>query len=218
MSEPLLIMGASGNARQTYAVALAMNENSPDDPPWELLGFVDDGQPDLAPIERLGARVVGTSASLPNFSGAHYCLGVGGAQVKRSLAKRADAAGLSPGTLIHPTAVIDPDVEIGPGSVVGRLTVLATNVRVGQHTTVATQSSVAHDCCIGDFAFVAQGAILAGGVEVGDDVFLGAASSFRQGVAVGDGVTVGLGAVVVTDLPPGCVAAGIPARPMKQAV
>ena len=177
-----------------------------------MLGFIDDGEPDSAPVDRLGAQLVGDSSDLPDYAGACYCIGIGSASGKRRFAQVADAAGLSAVALVHPTAVIDPDVEIGPGSAVGRLTVLATNVRVGSHTTVATQSSVAHDCRIGDFSFIAQGAILAGGVHVSDDAFRGVASACHQGSTIGQAAVVGMGAVVLDDVAGHTTVLGVPAR------
>ena len=49
-------------------------------------------------------------------------------------------------------------------------------------------------------------------VVVGSDVWLGARVVVLPGVTIGDGVVVGAGAVVTHDLPPGCIAVGVPAK------
>lgn len=49
-------------------------------------------------------------------------------------------------------------------------------------------------------------------VRIGDDVWLGAQVVVTAGVSIGDGCIVGAGAVVTKDLPPGSIAAGVPAR------
>ncbi len=51
---------------------------------------------------------------------------------------------------------------------------------------------------------------------IGDDVWVGANAVILCGVSIGDGVVIGAGAVVTRDLPPYCVAAGVPARIIRQ--
>ena len=49
-------------------------------------------------------------------------------------------------------------------------------------------------------------------VRIGNDVWLGARVVVTAGVSIGEGCIVGAGAVVTRDLPPGSIAAGVPAR------
>ena len=49
-------------------------------------------------------------------------------------------------------------------------------------------------------------------IRIGNDVWLGARVVVTAGVTIGDGCIVGAGAVVTKDLPPGSIAAGVPAR------
>ncbi len=53
------------------------------------------------------------------------------------------------------------------------------------------------------------------GITLGDNVWLGAGAKVLDGVRLGDDVVVGAGAVVTTDLPPGAIAVGIPARVVR---
>jgi serine O-acetyltransferase len=48
--------------------------------------------------------------------------------------------------------------------------------------------------------------------EIGDEVFIGAGARVLGGITVGDGSVIGANAVLISDLPAGATAVGIPAR------
>lgn len=54
------------------------------------------------------------------------------------------------------------------------------------------------------------------GVTIGRDVWVGAGCIILPGVTIGDGCILAAGSVVTKDLPPGVVAAGVPAKIVKQ--
>lgn len=50
---------------------------------------------------------------------------------------------------------------------------------------------------------------------IGDDVYIGAKSTIIGGVKIGNKAKIGAGAVVITDVPTGCTAVGVPAKIIK---
>jgi lipopolysaccharide O-acetyltransferase len=53
-------------------------------------------------------------------------------------------------------------------------------------------------------------------VRIGQRVWLGEGVSVLKGVTIGDGSIIGAGAVVNKDIPPNCIAVGVPARIVKR--
>ena len=53
-------------------------------------------------------------------------------------------------------------------------------------------------------------------VWIGDDVFIGARTIVLKGVSIGSGAVIGAGSVVTSDIPPMTVAAGVPARALRE--
>jgi maltose O-acetyltransferase len=60
-----------------------------------------------------------------------------------------------------------------------------------------------------------QGPELAKPVTIGKNVWVGGGSIILPGVTIGDNTTIGAGSVVTKDIPPDVVAAGNPARVLK---
>jgi len=52
-------------------------------------------------------------------------------------------------------------------------------------------------------------------IFIGDDVFVGARCLILKGSRIGSGSVIGAGSTVTGEIPPGVVAAGIPARPIR---
>jgi len=53
-------------------------------------------------------------------------------------------------------------------------------------------------------------------IQIGRGVFIGSRAIVLKGVTIGDRAVIGAGAVVVKDVPPGAVAAGNPAKIIRQ--
>jgi tetrahydrodipicolinate N-acetyltransferase len=125
---------------------------------------------------------------------------------------------------IEPGAVIRDRVDIGDrvivmmGAVINIGAVIGPGTMIDMNAVVGARAVVGKDCHIG------AGAVLAGVLEppsaspvvIEDNVLVGANAVVLEGCRVGEGSVVAAGAVVTGDLPPRVVAAGQPARVLKE--
>ena len=55
-------------------------------------------------------------------------------------------------------------------------------------------------------------------IVLGKRVWIGSNSTILQGVTIGDNAVIGAGSVVTKDIPAGCIAAGVPARIIRNSL
>lgn len=125
------------------------------------------------------------------------------------------AQGLSPATVVHPSAVIAETVTLGAGTFVAAGVIVNVDARIGENVILNTGCTVDHDCIVGDHALIGPTASLCGGVRIGSGTLLGAGVSVVPLAVIGSDAIVGAGAAVIGDVPDGMVFAGVPARPVR---
>lgn len=69
--------------------------------------------------------------------------------------------------------------------------------------------------CVSSYPFKDNNLGTRQGITIGNDVWIGQGGIIMPGVRIGNGVTIAAGAVVTHDIPDYCVAAGIPAKIVK---
>jgi acetyltransferase-like isoleucine patch superfamily enzyme len=55
-----------------------------------------------------------------------------------------------------------------------------------------------------------------GNIVIGDNVWIASRATILKGVTIGEGSVIAAGSVVTKDVPPYCVAAGVPAKVIKR--
>jgi acetyltransferase-like isoleucine patch superfamily enzyme len=128
------------------------------------------------------------------------------------------------GTLLEPgcwlTLAPQARIEIGAGCFLNRNTMLAAleEIVVGDHTMLANGCFVGdaeHRFDDPDTPITWQGFSSKGPVRIGANCWLGVNVAVTSGVTIGERCVVGANSVVTHDLPGGTIAAGAPARVIK---
>lgn len=120
-----------------------------------------------------------------------------------------------PPPILHPAASVGPRVTLQSGVMIGSNSSITADASVGKHTHLHSSVVISHDCSVGSYCLLSPRVALAGDVQVGDAVFLGVGATISPGVTIGTGATVGAGAVVLKDVAPNTIVAGVPARPIR---
>ncbi len=208
----ILIYGAGGFGREVQWLIERINEKKP---MWHIEGYLDDGI-DVGTVIN-GYQVLGGIEKLKEYQDpvAVVCA-VGAAKTRENIISSIKAAGdFEFPNLIDPDVQMSSFVSMGEGNIICAGNILTVNVVLGDFVILNLSCTVGHDAVIESFVTVYPGVNISGCVKIGQGVELGTGSKIIQGIAVGSNTIVGAGAVVIRDISSGCVAVGMPAKPVK---
>jgi UDP-3-O-[3-hydroxymyristoyl] glucosamine N-acyltransferase len=103
--------------------------------------------------------------------------------------------------------VIEKDVEIGSNTCIDRA--VEGSTVIGEGTKLDNLVHVAHGVKIGKHCLIVAGTVIGGSCEIGDRCFIGINASIKNKVRIGNDVTVGMGAIVLADVPDGMTVVGV---------
>jgi 2,3,4,5-tetrahydropyridine-2,6-dicarboxylate N-acetyltransferase len=125
---------------------------------------------------------------------------------------------------IEPGAIIRELVEIGDNCIIMMGAVINIGAVIGEKTMIDMNVVVGGRVIVGKNCHIGAGAVLAGVIEppsadpviIEDDVLIGANAVVLEGVKVGKGAVIAAGSVVVKNVEPLSVMAGVPAKLIKK--
>ncbi|MBF0124383.1 MAG: acetyltransferase [Magnetococcales bacterium] len=215
MSDQLtvLIMGGGGHAAVVVEALLRQR------PEVRIVGIIDE-RPEQARSRVWPAEVLGGDEQLARFSPQQVWLvngigSVGMAAPRRQMFEQGKRLGYRFLSVIHPTAVVAAQVQLGEGVQIMAGAILQPGCGVGDNSIINTRASIDHDCQIGAHSHIAPGVVLCGGVSVGHESHIGAGAVVVQGLRIGMRSIVGAGAAVLHHVADSHRVIGVPAREMQ---
>lgn len=210
--EDIIILGAGGLAQEMAWLIEEINES---DKKWNLLGYLD-ADVALRGKKFVGYPVLGTDADAVAFKNTWFVSGVGDPRLKRRIIENMSGRGISKwATLISPTVRVHGSNTLGTGVVIGRYTDLTVNNVLDDFVFLNIHVVLGHGIHVGAYTNVDPNVTINGEAKIGSTCLIGA-NAFVRDVTLGDFVTVGAGSVVVKDVEPDCVVAGVPAKVIRQ--
>lgn len=202
MSKKLVIIGASGHGKVIADIALKNG--------YEIVGFLDDNE---SLQEICGFPVLGSIKTVCNYKeDCEFVIAIGNNEIRENIATAYDVRWA---TLIHPSAVLGMQVQVGEGTVVMANAIINSCACVGKHCIINSGAIVEHDNVLADYVHVSPNATLAGTVCVGTGTHIGVGACVKNNVTITEHVVIGAGAAVVKNITEAGVYVGIPARRMR---
>jgi len=118
--------------------------------------------------------------------------------------------------VIHPTAIVPWNYcSIGNGIFMAPLAQFSPGVTIGDNCIFFGKSFVGHESVLDRYVVVANNACIGGAVHIERGVHVGINCSIRNEVTIGEFSVVGMGSVVLNDVEPYSVVAGVPAKRIR---
>jgi sugar O-acyltransferase (sialic acid O-acetyltransferase NeuD family) len=215
------LLGAGGCAREvmpfarkSVARSLGLEEKK------VAVYFVETWQPDRNRLN--GYPLISLNEFLDLAGHKYFTPAVGNGRDRETMVK-AIGRRAEPLTLIAEQALLWEGNSIGAGAVFCPNTMVTTNTQIGDFFQCNNYASIAHDCKIGNYVTFAAGVRCNGHVMIEDYAYIGSNAIIREGsgarpLRIGKGAVVGMGAVVIKDVPDGLTVVGNPAHPLVKSI
>lgn len=209
----MLIVGAKGFAKEVLEIVhqlkqlgnLAFYDDINDDVPEKLFGQF--------PVMRTTQEASVYFKNVDN----QFTIGIGNPVLRKKLYDKFTSLGGKFTSTISPLAAIGSyDVQIGIGSNILSGSVFSNSNIIGKGCIIYYNSIITHDCKIGDFVEISPSVTLLGRCQIGSYTQIGSNATILPDIKIGKNVIIGAGSVVTKDIPDNCVAAGIPAKIIKE--
>jgi sugar O-acyltransferase (sialic acid O-acetyltransferase NeuD family) len=211
----IILFPFGGNAREAVQVIESINQHKKT---WNLLGFIDDNSAVWGKAFR-GYNVLGGKDKLSRYPDAKILAVPGRAETYLTRDKIINSLDVTPdrfATLIHPSAEIASDAQIGVNTLIMAGGVITINVKVGAHCVILPNTVISHDVFIDDYSMLGSNVSLSGGVRVGKKCYIGTGSKLIQEIEIGEGSLIGIGSVVLKSVEKGSVIVGNPGRFLRK--
>lgn len=207
-----ILIGAGGHSKVICDALLLEGEL--------VKGFFDDNEDNRKTdkIEYFGKITDILNCSNEFIAEHRFIISIGNNTVRKQIVALLEPKRLNYGTVIHPSAIIASDVNIGEGSVILANVVVNSATSIGNHAILNTSSSIDHDNVIDDFVHISPGVHTAGGVEIGEGTHIGIGSNILPMKKIGYWCIIGGGTLVNKDINSNLLAYGVPVKVKKEGI
>lgn len=208
----LIIIGAGGMGRQVFDLA---KQCIGYDSEYIIKGFIDfwpNPENEKFLIKKGYPRVLGTIREYQVKDNDVFICSTGDVKYKKESVGLILEKGGEFISLIHKTAEIGSNVQIGQGSIIMKNVYIGSDSLIGNYALIQISSVIGHDVQIGQYTRIDCNVVCTGGTRVKDDVTIHTAAVINHNVVLEEGAIVGSGSFVIRNVKERTTVYGNPAK------
>lgn len=185
----------------------------------DIVGFLDD-DPKYVGKEVRGVPVLGCISMMKTLKQTHgveavYCP-LGNNKLRVEFLTKARELGYKTPSYIHPSVFISPNVTIGEGVYILLGTTIMPYTVIEDFVMISMGVHIAHHNLLEKGVFLSTGCNFGASIVAHKYAYCGISSTIMTGLhTLGEDCFIGAGAVVIKDVEPNAVMAGVPAKVLK---
>ena len=203
----LIIIGAGGMGRTMYDMA---RESVGFGIEYDILGFIDDNTSALDKFSNYPPLIAPIQGYQPKEDEVFVC-SIGGASRQKCMEEIVSRGGTFL-TMIHSTARIGTNVQIGEGTIVGAYTTIGADAKVGKYNLLQSYTVIGHDSVIGNWNRIDTHVTLVGGTIVQDGADIHTSAMISHNVTIENNARVAACSFVIRRVKEGTTVMGNPAK------
>ncbi len=150
MKKGLYIFGTGTHALKVYNSANLLG--------YKILGFIDDNESAISPVKNI--NIYSRSNIKVDKVDKNIIIAIGNSKVRYEIFNYFLNNGWILETIIHPSAIIAPNIKIESGIFIGAGSIVESNVTIKEGTIIDIGVVIDHDCYIDGFLHIKAGQIL----------------------------------------------------------
>ena len=174
-----------------------------------IKGFIND-IPSLNSYENY-PPIIGTIENYVPVENDIFVCSIGGKQRKDCIDMIVKRSGVFC-NLIHKTARLYTNAEIGQGNFIGAYSVIGNDAKVGDFNMIQSYTVIGHDAVLGNFNRLDTHVTCVGGIIIEDDVNIHTSAVINHGVVVESDANVAACSFVIRRVKTGTTVSGNPAK------
>lgn len=206
----LCIYGGGGLGREVLELSQQINDAFHK---WDEIIFIDDIRQEK---QLCGCKVFSFEEALKIYSTSEveFIIAVGEPESRRILWEKLINKNCKLATLIHPKVFIPESTKIKAGTVINSGSFISCGVEIGDNVYIQPMANIGHDSRISSHCVISVFASIAGSCLIGECTYIAMSVPVKENTLIGCNTIIGMGSIVLRDIPDNVIALGNPARAM----